>query len=151
MGGKRGMGEDRGRESDALLLSALLPQQLGYRSLWCSANFKFHYREPPSPPLPSPPLPHPPPPPSLSALALKQAFLPHSPKPPCTPPLSMLKLRNWKPCRRDSSYGLIIHWAVPVCAKCMSVCVCMYTRVWVSHVLAVGWNRDFVMPYLWLS
>lgn len=101
--------------------------------------------------LPSPPLPHPPPPPSLSALALKQAFLPHSPKPPCTPPLSMLKLRNWKPCRRDSSYGLIIHWAVPVCAKCMSVCVCMYTRVWVSHVLAVGWNRDFVMPYLWLS
>lgn len=38
----------RQRERDALLLSALLPQRLGYRSLWCSANFKFHYREPPS-------------------------------------------------------------------------------------------------------
>jgi len=37
----------------------------------------------------------------------------------------MLKLRNWKPCRRDSSYGLIIHWAVPVRGGCMSVCVCV--------------------------
>lgn len=73
--GKRKRGRERERwrkqrERDALLLSALLPQRLGYRSLWCSANFKFHYREPPSfLSLPPPLLP-------ISALALKQAFLP---------------------------------------------------------------------------
>lgn len=153
--GKKEKKKDRGDgEREALLLSALLPQRLGYRSLWCSANFKFHYREPPSPqcsPLAFPP--------SL-LLRLNKLFC--LTLLPCQTSPSTLKLRNWKPCRGDSSYGLIIHWAAPVCARCMFVyvcmCVCVYTYdsrprqwagIWILRCLSYLWPSSTSLLSLW--
>lgn len=62
---------------------------------------------------------------SLFALALKQAFLPPSLTPTKTSP-SVLKLRKGKPCRGDSSLGLIINWTGPVHVRCIFVYVSMY-------------------------
>lgn len=85
--------------------------------------------------LPSPPLPHPPPPPSLSALALKQAFLPHSPKPPCTPPPLNAEVKKLKALQKR--LFVWVNYSLGCACMCqMYVCVRLYVHASVGESCA---------------